>query len=439
MRTIPYQSYFDFGKGVDSIAEIAKGQAVEITQAGRIQGGGGQSIQFRLDIVESQQHFQKALGVSASASLRFGLPSVMGGQINAKYEFAEECSYNEYNLNILVRVRVSNPVLMLRNPKLTNEAADLYSRDILAFQNKYGDSFISGLHTGGEFFGLLIIETKDSESKEKIYANLQAEGAYGAWGGAFGTKYQSEELKKVTSKNTQAFVLMTGGSGRIEIDPNSLISKAQDFPNLVNAAPDGNGWPYFVDLMEYNLIDLPQSANVIDIEKQRELLTLLGLKRTEALTKLKKCQYIKLHPDEFIDLSSEVINRLDEAERQLSDVLEAIYRQASSCFNDYRSCNFSASDFVVPHVVFPQRIFTAKPEQLQIEVPHLIGLTTEEALAKLKSVGLTAKNKDVITHLYNLGKVVDQNPVHKSSIVSGGIVEIGIGISKPGIRNGLNL
>src|SRR5262245_46777253 len=136
MRTINYQSYFDFGKGVDSIGESACGQAVEATQAAPIQAAAGQLIQFRLDIVEYQEHFQKVLGISAAASLRYGIPSIAGAGGDAKFGFSEENTFSEYNLNVLARVSVANPVLMLKNPKLLPEARSLYERSVAEFERK---------------------------------------------------------------------------------------------------------------------------------------------------------------------------------------------------------------------------------------------------------------------------------------------------------------
>jgi hypothetical protein len=136
MRTISYQSYFDFGKGVDSIAETACGQAVEMATAQTMQGAGGQSVKFRLDIIESQEHFLKSLGISASASLRNGIPAIAGAGGNAKMDFAEENSFNQYNLNVLARVSVENPVLMLKNPQLRTQASELYARNLSDFIRK---------------------------------------------------------------------------------------------------------------------------------------------------------------------------------------------------------------------------------------------------------------------------------------------------------------
>lgn len=356
MRTINYHSTFDFGKGIDSIAETACGQAVEADVAQSIQGAGGQFTRFRLDIVESRTHLMKSLGVSASASLRYGIPAIAGAGGSAKMDFVEENHFNDYNLNILARVWVENPVLMLRNPRLKQEAAQLYSRSVHEFEKRYGDTFVSGLHTGGEFFGFISIKTRDTVTKNAIHGNLSASGAFGAWGAAFQTDLRSNKFVGVESKDIKVFIEMSGGGGRLESTVEGMLELAKEFPNKVKATGESKGWPFQVDLTEYRFLDLPPAANAIDLERQRELLTYLGEQRSDALSKLKNCQYILANLDEFVAITPEVIERLTAAQNKLNQTLDAIYRQASACFNDYHACFFAHSDFVPVYVDFPQRI-----------------------------------------------------------------------------------
>ncbi|MFD4032752.1 hypothetical protein ACFWVP_20145 [Streptomyces sp. NPDC058637] len=359
-RTINHQSFFDFGLGVDSIQQRNRGRAIRPADARPMQGAAGQSTLFRLDMIESQRNFEKVLNIASSASLSYGLEALgAGASVDAKFDFAEENTYSEYNLTILARVKVENPTLLLQAPELLDEAKELYAISARDFHERYGDTFISGLHTGGEFFGLIIVETKDKSSKESVHANLTASGAFGAWSGSFGIDVNKKTLETTSTKRTKVMILRSGAGGRVESDINGMMEMARNFPSEVAATAEGKGWPFAVDLTEYKLLDLPPTANAFDLERQRELLTYLGQQRTEALSKLKECQYILANPGEF-DTTTESLSQLGTEQQRLAVLLDAIYTQASSCFNNYSKCRFAEDQFVVPVIQLPDRKVQSK-------------------------------------------------------------------------------
>ena len=53
----------------------------------------------------------------------------------------------------------------MSNVKLNPEAKNLYSRNPELFKQKYCDMYVNGLLTGGQMFGLVIINTTSKQDK----------------------------------------------------------------------------------------------------------------------------------------------------------------------------------------------------------------------------------------------------------------------------------
>src|SRR5262245_46665754 len=97
-KTINYDTHFNYGVGVDSASEQARGTAVIPVAPSTVQGASGAQVIYSTSIAQSQRELEEQLGVSAAMSLNYGF--VAGG--SAKVDFAQSHSLDEYSLSVIV-------------------------------------------------------------------------------------------------------------------------------------------------------------------------------------------------------------------------------------------------------------------------------------------------------------------------------------------------
>src|SRR5690349_20563817 len=165
------------GDGIDALSGEVRSSVVTATEFEDItgQGGAAQEVLFQLERVQSFEELQESLGLSIDASASFGL---FGG--SEKFRLQEESRFNRFSLHMKVHVRVINAERRMKNPQLLPEARDLLATgNTKRFRERFGDLFVRGLRTGGEFFALMEIQTANDSEVEAISNEAEASGAFG--------------------------------------------------------------------------------------------------------------------------------------------------------------------------------------------------------------------------------------------------------------------
>src|SRR5215216_6492347 len=167
--TVPWAPGMNFGVGVDT----ASGEARNVAATGGpspIPGAGGSTVSFMLMQVSTVEDLMNSMGISAAASGGFGLFSA-----SARMEFAKTCNVHSSSVFLFVSVKVREEFASITAPGITGTASALFADGQQArFRAQFGDMFVRGLLTGGQFTGVIEVTTKDETDHENVSVGLSA-------------------------------------------------------------------------------------------------------------------------------------------------------------------------------------------------------------------------------------------------------------------------
>ncbi|GAB4269217.1 MAG: hypothetical protein Kow0029_05110 [Candidatus Rifleibacteriota bacterium] len=237
-------SSLDIGSGFDFINRTVKRSAIVPFKPVYVSDG-GQDVEYTLEYVESSDDFSNYMEIDADGSIDGIVNSA-----SARTKFLSESEANSYSMNFVVRVKVINGTKRIptANYFLNKEAKELLANDKdplkVRFHQAYGDRYVSAITTGGEYIGLINIETSSIQDKKQLEAELNASGL--SWNAHAEFKGQMEKIsktRKVTVKN-----YIRGGHGiQGASDVDKMMEIASNFPKAVFNA----GVPLKVELSPY--------------------------------------------------------------------------------------------------------------------------------------------------------------------------------------------
>ena len=332
MTTVPYAEGHDYGVGIDSLGGAIRGDAVERSEPTLVPYAGGQEATFDYNQVESTYSLETSMGISASVSGRYGL-----AKASAKMQFSEESAFNQYSLFLVVKAQAANGFRQMRDVRLRPEARDLLANGLTdRFREQYGDEFVRGFKTGGEFFTIFEISTTTEEEKQAFSAKLRA--SFQAAVGGVKAKVSIEQAMAEVSESTEIRIstFQQGGDTTALTSPAEIVTKAREFARSV-PVDSPNAFPYEVGLVDYKSLDLPEGPNWVDLQNQKEALEHAAVLRADAKTYLNNLRYIIANPEQF-ELEDSHVDQINEGLRVLSQGLTDLGRAASRCASRPQEC-----------------------------------------------------------------------------------------------------
>lgn len=353
-------SLMQFACGFDSLSGDVKGTAVSGIPGGP--SGGTETI-FSLYKVEEIDDFLKNLEVSASASIQAGW-----GKGGAKAKFASKLKIHEYSVYIAATVTVSKGTRILQSPKLDDAAAQMLTtpEGQVTFRKMYGDEFLAGVTSGGEFIALLEIRTKSRDEQQEASASVSGSDAVGAntGSGSFSSFIQSIKSKYELSVHS----LQRGGSDpNAVVTPETLIEKATVFPGTVTG---DHVFDYVASFQTYDVLPRPEGASIIDIQNQKDVMEALGVYRGRYQRAIDSIDYVLDNHEQFATFDSMVL--VAKRNELLGDI-NKLMATAAACHQDYTQCALPV-DLADP--VF--------------QLPVRLGKTDLEAIAAAKTAAVEA-------------------------------------------------
>jgi hypothetical protein len=406
-RTVPYFYGLDYGVGVDSPSGTALNVAATGTPS-QIPLAGGDTLSYTMNEITSEEDLQTALGLSVEANGGIGLFSG-----SARMDYAKSCSIHSSSVFLIVRIQVTQAFTMIKQPGIDPAAAALLANgNVTRFQEQYGDMFVRGIQTGGQFFGVIQVDTHSESDQESVSASVSA--AYGPFGasGSFSDQFK----QALNGRNTKATCYIEGGQDSpLPFNVEMLMQAASNWPATVA----GRSVPYYALLDGYNILPLPNPPNYIDLQHQQDVLRQCAFLRNQDLMTLNDIAYIKLNPNEFVGVDA---HQLDQWQNNLSDDLNTIAAAASNALNNPKDAKVPDLK-VPPPVVLPKRIAGAV---MPVQVPDLSGMYMRDADDKLRSLGLKSATTVVVTTQYGSGDCFGQNPPADTPVQSGSTVTYNI-------------
>lgn len=230
MAESEYVAGLELGQGVNVEQWTLHGKAITGDEAPAIDHAQGLQVSFDLRVLRSHEEVTSTFALSAEVSY--------GGLFSASISasFLNSSKVSRYRTYVLAKCVVRLPETIIRNVRLTDEAAALaptIDRD--AFIKVYGTSFLAGVKRGGYYFGLIEIESTSAEEQRAIAVAVSGSG----WGVSADLSV-SQRIERVSSgMSKRVFALWQGGSEALKppTTPEDVIANAVHFPAEMRANP----------------------------------------------------------------------------------------------------------------------------------------------------------------------------------------------------------
>lgn len=242
----------EIGMGFNSESGLAIGSALEGFAIQENPVSSGQEVFAKVSIVNSHEELMKSMGMSFEAQGRYGFISA-----SAKAQFSESSNYNSTSTFLVARCTVQNSLTRGKNFSVKSSAQALL--DALRFdefKRAFGDSFVRGLQTGGEYYCVIRITSVSSTQQNDLSVSLQAEFNGLIASGSFKGQYSEANKSTSTKSEYTATMYQKAGSGA-QISPTIEISEAitrfKNFPEIVKTNPVA----YETEIATYDTLPLP--------------------------------------------------------------------------------------------------------------------------------------------------------------------------------------
>jgi len=434
---IPFIDGMKVGLGYD----LLTGQPMSspsITFAGPTppQTGLGQTVTTTFRLIQDVDALHDALGISASVAGGYA-----GFSGSAKMQFAQECSVTQYCLYAVLAVEVINSCVTVDGPVLVQDGTDLLTtNDMPRFRQRFGNRYISGLKTGGEYYAVYRVQSFDAEERVSISAKIAASFHNPVLSASLNADIESSKATSQNELDVNVFVYEAGGITTTETDLAQMIDKAHAFPTLV--AGD-RAISYQVLLDEYIGLELPgDNLNFYDQEKQTETLLFNTRLLNDFNSLINDIDFIRQHMDRFHnpDGSPPDDQALQDARTSCVTIVGQLESAISGCMKDATTC----SHFLQTTDDFTNKLpILRSPKPGMVTITNLVGskaVIYSDALHFVKNQDLVnillteglyyvIDNPDALEfHLLgsafkpDAGTIVTQSPLGNQSVPEGTIV-----------------
>jgi hypothetical protein len=352
----------EIGMGFNSQSGLAVGTALEGFEIP--ESPLGQTVSSHIEIVHSHDKLMSSLGMSFEAQGRYGFFSA-----SAKASFAESSSYNSNSTFLVASVVVQNPLTRGRGFRVIEHPA----KDLLDamhfddFTKAFGDSFVRGLQTGGEFYAVIRITSVSTETQSALAASLQAEANGLVASGSFKLEFNKSNSSASTRSEYTATMYQKAGTGA-QIAPtvtiDEVLKRFKEFPAIAKKSPGS----YETEVVTYDTIPLP----VPTPEEQEAFVSALADARTKKLYYLQTrndLEFARQNPEFFDDLPPAAA--LTDAASDYTQLINAVTRHAIELSRGH----LDPPTFFDPSVLSPP---LAEPDQIDLKrkVPDLIDVVS---------------------------------------------------------------
>jgi hypothetical protein len=387
----------EIGMGFNSDSGLAVGGALEDFTITENPAAAGQEVVASITIVNTHEELMENLDMSFEAQGRYGLFSA-----SAKAKFSEASNFNSTSTFLVARVVVKNPLRRGKGFKATAAAKALRdSQRFDEFRTAFGDSFIRGLQTGGEFYAVIRLTSVSTSKQTELAVELQAEANGLVASGSFSASFAKANRSSSTRSELTATMYQKAGSGA-QIAPTleigQVIERFRAFPEIAKASAAA----FETEVATYDTLPLP----VPTPEEQEDFLLALADARA------RKLGFIQTRNDlEFALKNPTFFENLPPA-----DVIMAAIATYTRLINAVVShaVRLSRGEIVPPQLFDPatlavpiaepapialQRSSVAIPPGM-IEIPNFIGLTFGEVRSTIFPFGIGV-----------LGEVTDESVI----------------------------
>jgi hypothetical protein len=421
----------EIGMGFNSESGLAVGTALDSFTIAENPTAPGGEVTASISIVNTHEELQENLGMSFEAQGRYGFFSA-----SAKTKFSESTKFNSTSTFLVASCLVENSMRRGKNFKVTAEAkALLDSNRTDDFSRAFGDSFVRGLQTGGEFYAVIRITSISTSKQSELAATLQAEANGLVASGSFKAAFTEANTSESTRSEFTATMYQKAGTGT-QISPivsiEDVIQRYQQFPEIarVNAAA------YETEVATYDTLPLPLPTP----EEHEDFLIALADAREKKLKYIQNrndLEFALKNPMFFQDLPSpEILNEAIEVYTKLMNAVMAHAIKISR--GQIKPPQLFDPASLSPPLTEPAPIFLNRVQKTtsppQVKVPTFTSGALFQPMvfhAILRKLGLNFRDSGPLEIMQDghrlIGDVVGQSPPGGTMVDVGAEVELVIG------------
>jgi hypothetical protein len=200
------------GRGIDGGDGSIAGEATQFVIP--LAPAEGQTSSFLMKRIETTEDICSTLQLSIDGEASFGL---FGG--SDKFKFMDSQTVHSYHLYLMIHTAVTNGPIVLQDVKLKPDAFILAGNDKQRFHEEFGDFFVLGTQTGGEYFALLDIHTSDASQHTSLSNELDIAGFGGGIAFSAEAKVALDKVSELKTSETNITEGQIGGRRTISRQP----------------------------------------------------------------------------------------------------------------------------------------------------------------------------------------------------------------------------
>jgi hypothetical protein len=194
--------------------------------------GGGSKV--TCSVCTSAAEVASALEIDASLSVAYGPVA----SVDVKTKYMSSLNITTYSLSMIVRAKHTEGIETSIDVKLDpSVAVPSTDADIDAFVSGYGDSWVSEIVRGGEYFGTYTFFSETKEEQTALEASLHASGIYSGVTVNAGVEAKMSNFLKTANVRYTFNQEITGIANPSLPKPEQFIDYALSFPSLQLDSP----------------------------------------------------------------------------------------------------------------------------------------------------------------------------------------------------------
>jgi len=261
MKRLPYVSGMRPGFGYDLVKGRILESPFEAVDLYAEEGVSGQTLDYNIQIVESQQDILEKITFGASLSLA-NWDLLL--QFNPTIKILKEKKLSSNCIYLLASSLVYHPPELMNSFVLKPEA-DSYIKDqsLDLFHATYGHGFVAGRALGGMYLGLIEIQTTTHQDKETLAGSLDSE-LFMLAAGKFDSAKHLRNI--IQGRQLRVHVYRSGGQSDMSaISLEDLFSDVSSFPSSVAQHPSIAFYLY------KNYQDIPVIQSLVSSMRKRHI------------------------------------------------------------------------------------------------------------------------------------------------------------------------
>jgi hypothetical protein len=216
-------------QGYNSVLGGGRSTAIEGTSA----NAGARSL-VRCSVCSTATDLANSLEIDQSLSVGFG--SV--GSVDEKMKFFTSLQVTTYSISIVVYARHGIGTTTATSTRLKNSIpAPSTSSDLIDFVDAYGDSFLSAVTQGGEYYAVYTFFTETREEQTSFESSLKANGVYDGVSVAADLQTKLSNFLRTTTVRYRFQQEVSGILNPVLPEPGHIVSYAIGFPSLTIDSP----------------------------------------------------------------------------------------------------------------------------------------------------------------------------------------------------------